>query len=480
MAAPTASLSMNTQKITNVVDPTSAQDASTKAYVDAQVNALVDGAPGTLNTLNEIATAISSGGSFESTVVLKSGSTMTGALTLSGAPSSDLHAATKAYVDTVAGSATAAAASAASAATTYDNFDDRYLGDKATAPTVDNDGNTLLVGAMYWNSALNAMYVWSGSAWVQIATTTTYTAPTLGSTSIASGATVTNVNGLTINSTTIPTSATLVKTTDNLSVLASTTSAELETLISDNTGTGALVFANSPNLSQISVSTINSPSPSTGSSLYPSISSGAAVYLSNQTTGTLDIAGANNRTGTLSIANGTTSTVTINVANGVTASGNTKTINIGTAGASGSTTAITLGGTAGTSNITLNGNLTATPAQGAVATAATGVGYMGIPPSSANTTGSYTVGAADAGEHIYSTGTRTITIPANSTLALPIGTTITFIAATGATVTIAITTDTLLLAGPGTTGSRTLAPFGMATAVKITATSWIISGNGLS
>jgi hypothetical protein len=105
---------------------------------------------------------------------------------------------------------------------------------------------------------------------------------------------------------------------------------------------------------------------------------------------------------------------------------------------------------------------------------------MGIPASSAAATGAYTIVAADAGEHIYSTGTRTITIPANSTLALPIGTTITFIAATGATVTIAITTDTLLLAGPGTTGSRTLAPFGMATAVKITATSWIISGNGLS
>jgi hypothetical protein len=78
MAAPTGSVSLNSQKITSLLDPTSAQDASTKAYVDAQVNALVDGAPGTLNTLNEIATAISSGGSFESTVVLKSGSTMTG------------------------------------------------------------------------------------------------------------------------------------------------------------------------------------------------------------------------------------------------------------------------------------------------------------------------------------------------------------------------------------------------------------------
>jgi hypothetical protein len=171
MAAPTASLSMNTQKITNVVDPTSAQDASTKAYVDAQVNALVDGAPGTLNTLNEIATAISAGGSFESTVVLKSGSTMTGALTLSGAPTVDLHAATKAYVDTVAGSATAAAASATAAANSYDSFDDRYLGAKSTAPSVDNDGNALITGAIYWNSVTNQMFAWTGSAWGSISST---------------------------------------------------------------------------------------------------------------------------------------------------------------------------------------------------------------------------------------------------------------------------------------------------------------------
>jgi hypothetical protein len=162
---------MNTQKITNVVDPTSAQDASTKAYVDAQVNALVDGAPGTLNTLNEIATAISSGGSFESTVVLKSGSTMTGALTLSGAPTVDLHAATKAYVDTVAGSATAAAASATAAAASYDSFDDRYLGAKSTPPTLDNDGNALVTGALYWNSVSNEMFAWTGSAWGSISST---------------------------------------------------------------------------------------------------------------------------------------------------------------------------------------------------------------------------------------------------------------------------------------------------------------------
>ena len=171
LAAPTGSFSMNSQKITSLLDPTSAQDASTKAYVDAQVNALVDGAPGTLNTLNEIATAISSGGSFESTVVLKSGSTMTGALTLSGAPTVNLHAATKGYVDSVAGSTADAQAAAAAAAASYDSFDDRYLGAKSSVPTLDNDGNALLTGAMYWNSVSNTMFTYSGSAWVAISTT---------------------------------------------------------------------------------------------------------------------------------------------------------------------------------------------------------------------------------------------------------------------------------------------------------------------
>jgi hypothetical protein len=123
---------------------------------------------------------------------------------------------------------------------------------------------------------------------------------------------------------------------------------------------------------------------------------------------------------------------------------------------------------------------TATVADATTTTAARGYGYMGIPQSAAATTGSYTIVAADAGEHIYTTATRTITIPANSSVAFPVGSAISFVAAPGATATIAITTDTLILAGPGTTGSRTLAPFGMATALKITSTSWIISGNGLT
>jgi hypothetical protein len=172
MAAPTGSVSLNSQKITNLATPTSNTDASTKAYVDTSISNLIDGAPSTLDTLNEIAAALNDTANFSDTVVLKSGSTMTGALTLSGAPASNLHAATKAYVDAIApnaaADAAAAAASAAAAAASYDSFDDRYLGSKASAPSVDNDGNALATGALYWNSTTSVMQVWSGSAWGNI------------------------------------------------------------------------------------------------------------------------------------------------------------------------------------------------------------------------------------------------------------------------------------------------------------------------
>ena len=68
-------------------------------------------------------------------------------------------------------SASSALTSATSAATTYDEFDDRYLGAKSTPPTVDNDGNTLIVGAIYWNSVSNAMFAWTGTEWGSISST---------------------------------------------------------------------------------------------------------------------------------------------------------------------------------------------------------------------------------------------------------------------------------------------------------------------
>jgi len=68
-----------------------------------------------------------------------------------------------------ASSATAAASSATAAAASYDSFDDRYLGAKGSAPTVDNDGDALLTGAIYFNTSSNQIFAWtSGDAWVAI------------------------------------------------------------------------------------------------------------------------------------------------------------------------------------------------------------------------------------------------------------------------------------------------------------------------
>lgn len=77
-------------------------------------------------------------------------------------------------------SATNAASSAASAAASYDSFDDRYLGAKSSAPSVDNDGNTLLVGALYWNTLTNLMYSWTGSAWASLVSGGTGTVMSVG------------------------------------------------------------------------------------------------------------------------------------------------------------------------------------------------------------------------------------------------------------------------------------------------------------
>ena len=97
----------------------------------------------------------------------------------------------------------------------------------------------------------------------------------------------------------------------------------------------------------------------------------------------------------------------------------------------------------------------------------------------------YTLVLADQGKHVLhpsaDTTPRTFTIPANASVAFPIGAAITFVNQDSAgDITIAITTDTMRLAPDGTTGSRTLAANGVATALKITSTEWIISGTGIT
>jgi hypothetical protein len=210
MAAPSAAVSVNSQKITNLDSPTSAADAANKGYVDTQITALVGGAPGTLDTLGEIATAINSSGSFATSVVLRDGTqAMTGALAMGtnkitglGTPTVSTDATTKGYVDGI-----------------------------TTAPS-----NLTGVITSVGPATSIASQTGTGTKFV-VDDSPTLITPVLGV------ATATSING-----TTIPSTKTLVVTTDKISTLAATTSAELAGVISDETGSGALVFGTSPTI----------------------------------------------------------------------------------------------------------------------------------------------------------------------------------------------------------------------------------------
>jgi hypothetical protein len=96
---------------------------------------------------------------------------------------------------------------------------------------------------------------------------------------------------------------------------------------------------------------------------------------------------------------------------------------------------------------------------------------------------SYTLVLSDAGKSIVgygSTASQTWTIPANGSVAYPLGTSITFCNMRSVSCSIACTTDTMYLAGTGGTGTRTLAAYGWATAVKVDTTNWMIGGIGLT
>ena len=217
-------IAMGTSKITGLGNPTLAQDAATKTYVDTADALKLDLAGGTMSgaiamgtskitglgnpTANQDAATKTYVDTADALKLSLSGGTMSGAIAMGtskitgmGDPTSAQDAATKNYIDVLFGSTTTAAASAAAAATSasnaatsasnastsasnasssasaasgsataaaasYDAFDDRYLGSKSTVPTLDNDGNALLTGALYWNSVGNIMYVYTGSSWV--------------------------------------------------------------------------------------------------------------------------------------------------------------------------------------------------------------------------------------------------------------------------------------------------------------------------
>ena len=295
-------LDMTSGIIDNVATPTANDHAATKGYVDTQITNLIGGAPGALDTLNELAAAINddanayttlttcigtklgtAGGTMTGDIALGankatstatpttddtltrkgyvdtqrdtrvscsggatisgfinmggnticnvpnptvgghvsnktytdtqrdtrlacSGGTVTGTIdmgankiTTTYTPTNAADLTTKTYVDSILGSATcaetscacaaasataaatsetnasnsasAAATSASCAASSYDQFDDRYLGSKSSDPTVDNDGDALLTGALYYDTTGSQLKIYTGSAWSNAAFT---------------------------------------------------------------------------------------------------------------------------------------------------------------------------------------------------------------------------------------------------------------------------------------------------------------------
>jgi hypothetical protein len=129
-------------------------------------------------------------------------------------------------------------------------------------------------------------------------------------------------------------------------------------------------------------------------------------------------------------------------------------------------------------NLTFNGayTISATAATATTSSTAASLGYIGTPINTQAST--YTLVIGDAGKTIYAGGN--LTIPANGTVAFPVGTIINVIASSA--ITVAITTDTLQWGGQATsqTGTRSIAIYGMASLVKVANTVWYISGVGVT
>jgi len=141
-----ATYDADNKRIKNVADPVSAQDAVTKSWAESGMTSQL-----TIATAKAVIATDKAAEALASKVAAQSSE--------DDAADSETNA---------ADSATAAADSATAAALSLDSFDDRYLGPKATAPTVDNDGDALIEGALYFDSVTKVFNVWTTATLNQV------------------------------------------------------------------------------------------------------------------------------------------------------------------------------------------------------------------------------------------------------------------------------------------------------------------------
>jgi len=247
---------------------TSASSAATSATsAAAATSAVATSAASALTSQTAAATSASSAATSASSALTSQTAAAASATAAATSATSAAASATAASTSatSAAASATAAATSAASAAAAMTNA--------VTKSTYASTGSILVASATSTpaNLSIATTSGWhltsDGTTAVWSAPSAVYTAPTLGTTVVTSNTTISNLAAITINSTTIPTSKTLVVTTDKLSVHAATTSAELAGVISDETGSGSLVFGTSPTLTTPALGTPSAVVLTNGTSL---------------------------------------------------------------------------------------------------------------------------------------------------------------------------------------------------------------------
>jgi len=162
---------VNTLRTDAAASATAAASSATSASSSA-ASATASATSASTSASNASTSATAAAGSASSASTSATSATASAATATTKAAEADasaISAASSAVTATT--KAAEAVVSADAAAASYDSFDDRYLGSKASAPTLDNDGNALLTGALYWNTGTNMMNVWAGSAWTAVSIT---------------------------------------------------------------------------------------------------------------------------------------------------------------------------------------------------------------------------------------------------------------------------------------------------------------------
>ncbi len=286
----TASATSASAAATSATSAAASATAAATSATSAAVSATAAATSATSAAASATA-ATTSATSAETSATSSATSASAAATSATAAAASATAAATSAT--SAAASATAAATSATSAAASYDQFDDRYLGNKSSDPTLDNDGGALLTGALYFNDVIDAMKVYNGASWDLVAPDT----------SAFIDKAILTAKGSLISASGASTPSVLTVASTNGYILA----------VDSATTTGLAWIANDQgDITAVSAGTGITIASSTGPIPAVSIDSTVATTSGTQTFTNKTISGANNTLSNIGNASLTNSSITLN------------------------------------------------------------------------------------------------------------------------------------------------------------------------